>query len=329
MSWHGTLTAPASLGCENSDVGCDTRPLVVSAPKGAWITVDVKNVSGNDQLRVTYRGAVVGNAGLDFASTGTEGTAHTVFQQVAGGTVQYDVTVGNTTASPLTPDDFTTIAKFGGNAFDRNGDCPVANLDGLTDTGTAPTPTLHVLLVGKPSDATAIRQAGRTLTEIYQRIAVPVRVSYSFFSWRMLSSDRFPYQPIARHFGGVRPPGIDVVMLLTDEFAGGEASCIGGIRYAEKAFATGNLHYTVQGTVPVDSVPAGMIAAHEIGHLLGAQHNQANCAEAVPQEVARPATDGWTGPCTIMGPAALQDSETFSTLERNTIRMFVKDYAGR
>jgi len=329
VSWHGTLTTAAPLGCENPNVGCDTRSLVVTAPKGTWITVSVDSPTGDDQLRVTHDGAVVGNAGIDFAEPTGNTTPSTVFQQLAGGPVRYDVTVGTVTATVLTPDDFTVTAKLAGRAFDRAGDCPIANLDGLTDSSGGQMPTLRVLLVARPADAAAVHQAGRTLTEIYKRIAVPVHVSYSFFDWKMASTDSFPYEAVRRHFGGVRPPGVDVVMVLTDEFAGGQADCIGGVRYPEKAFAVGDVHYTVQGTVPVDSVPAGMIAAHEIGHLLGAQHNQSNCVEALPQEAAQPASDGWTGPCTLMGPAALQDSETFSTLERNTIRMFVKDYVGR
>jgi len=155
-----------------------------------------------------------------------------------------------------------------------------------------------------------------------------VKVSYDFF--RIVEDGtKYPFEQVRRHYGGVRPPGVDVVDVMTDLFAGGDADCIGGIAYAEKAFAVSNVHYTVQGAVPVDQVPAGMVAAHEIGHLLGAQHQQVSCTEALPQEVATPATDGWAGPCTLMGPAALQDSETFSTLERNTIRAFVRAYAGR
>jgi hypothetical protein len=117
------------------------------------------------------------------------------------------------------------------------------------------------------------------------------------------------------------------VHVMTDLFSGGYADCLGGVAYPEKAFSVGNVHYTVQGTAPVDKVPAGMVAAHEIGHLLGAQHQQVNCAEALPQELAQPATDGWVGPCTLMGPAALNDSETFSTLERATVRAFARRYA--
>jgi hypothetical protein len=75
-------------------------------------------------------------------------------------------------------------------------------------------------------------------------------------------------------------------------------------------------------------VPAALLAAHEIGHLLGAQHEQVNCVEAIPQEIAQPAPDGYFGPCTVMGPYALQDSEMFSTLERNTVRSYADAYAG-
>ncbi len=74
-------------------------------------------------------------------------------------------------------------------------------------------------------------------------------------------------------------------------------------------------------------MPGAVVAAHEIGHLLGAQHQQSNCLEALPQQALQRPTDGWIGPCTVMSPAALQASETFSTLERSTIRSFVRRYA--
>ena len=47
-----------------------------------------------------------------------------------------------------------------------------------------------------------------------------------------------------------------------------------------------------------------MLVAHEIGHLLGAQHNQSNCAEAAPQQAAQPAADGSFGPCRKVVPAS-------------------------
>lgn len=95
------------------------------------------------------------------------------------------------------------------------------------------------------------------------------------------------------HVGGRRPEGIDVVHVLTPKELGGglggqilgQADCIGGVRYPDRAFSVS--------TVPV-SAPVGVedqhlvrsadttavIAAHEIGHLLGAQHHFANCGEA-------------------------------------------------
>jgi hypothetical protein len=330
MDWNGKLDAPAPLGCRNASLGCDRHTFVVAATRGTWITVsiDVQDAS----LRVTTSsGQLVGGGGEQF-DLSTENTPNpvTTFQQVSTGRVTYDVRVGDLAASAATPTAYRGHVQLAGRAFDRAGDCgPTSGVEHLRDADDGrPTPAVRVRLVADPRDAATVRAAGRTITEIYARINVPVKVSYDFF--RIVEDGtNYPYEQIRKHYGGVRPAGVDVVVVMTDLFAGGQAACGGGIAYAEKAFAVSNVHYTVQGTLPVTQVPAGMVAAHEIGHLLGAQHQQANCAEALPQEIAKPATDGWVGPCTLMGPAALQDSETFSTLERNTIRAFARAYAGR
>lgn len=330
VHWSGTLTGSAPLGCNNANLGCDRYSFVVAAPRGAWVTVSVDAPDAN--LRVTTSsGELVGNGGAQ-SDPNPDNTSEptTTFQQVSTGRVTYDVLVGQVIGTPANPTSYRGTAELAGHAFDRAGDCgATSGLEHVRDEDNGrPTPPLRVRLVADPHDATAVRVAGKTVAEIYARINVPVKVSYDFFH---LADEGtvLPYEQVRRHYGGTRPPGVDVVDVITDLYAGGVADCIGGIAYPEKAFAVSNLHYTVQGTLPVDEVPAGMVAAHEIGHLLGAQHQQVSCAEALPQELASPASDGWIGPCTLMGPAALQDSETFSTLEKATIRAFARSYAGR
>ena len=332
IHWKGQLDRPAPFGCNAPNLGCDQHSFVVVAPRGAWITVSVAG-DPNANLRVTTSGGeLVGNGGqAEDLNPDDTLTPTTTFQQVRSGRVAYVASVGDVAATAVSPISFQATAQLAGSAFDRAGDCGVTSgLEHLQDTDNGrPTPTLRVRLVAEPDDASAVRAAGKTLTQTYARINVPVTVSYDFMHLVVTTTSGYPYEAVRRHYGGVRPPGVDVVDVLTDKFAGGEASCIGGIAYPEKAFAVSNIHYTVQGTVPVSQVPAGMVAAHEIGHLLGAQHQQVSCTEALPQEIAAPAADGWIGPCTVMGPAALQDSETFSTLERSTIRAYVRKYAGR
>ena len=324
VTWSGTVDRAAPMGCGQLNLGCDTVPLTVDAPKGAWVTVS----AGNDghAVRVTRQGRVVGSAGTTVL--GASGPASTTFKHIASGALTYQVAIGSIAGSPAYAFAYRATARLAGTSFDRTGDCgPTPGLDSL-DSGTTTTRTLRVRLVAEPKDAAPVRRAGKALVEIFDRIAVPVTVSYDFMPLAVDGSG-YPYEQVRKRYGGVRPGGVDVVHVMTDEFAGGYADCIGGIAFAERAFSVGNVHYTLQGTAAVDRVPGGMVAAHEISHLLGAQHQQFNCVEAAPQQARQPATDGWTGPCTLMSPAALLASETFSTLERNTIRSFVRTYAGR
>jgi hypothetical protein len=122
---------------------------------------------------------------------------------------------------------------------------------------------------------------------------------------------------------GRRPNGVDVVYFITKHWDGGFADCIGGIRYADRAFAFGSIDYAFEGVVPAPTVNEGVIAAHEIAHLLGAHHHYSNCTEALPFG----APNGDLNPCTVMSPSASTASGTFGILERSFIRSYVAEYA--
>ena len=326
LTWQGSVEGVALFGCSGpAATDCDVRDLVVQAAKGAWITIAVNDDQGAN-LRVTQRGRLVGSGGN--SASGMSPKASTTFQQVSSGRVTYQVSVGHIAATPVSPATYTGTARLAGTAFDRIGDCgTTTGYSRLQDADAGDLRRFSVRLVADPADAAEVKAAGRTLREIYRRINVDVRVSYHFVP--IVDDGQYPYVQVRRMYGGVRPAGVDVVYVMSDLFPGGFSDCLGGIAYPEKAFATGNVHYTVQGTAGVDQVPAGMVAAHEIGHLLGAQHHESNCVEAAPQQAAQPASDGWIAPCTVMSPAALTGSETFSSAERSTIRHFLKTYAGK
>lgn len=131
--------------------------------------------------------------------------------------------------------------------------------------------------------------------------------------------------------GGSRPEGIDLVYTISSKYltdAAGFSDCIGGVRYPDRAFAVGEvadelnlgLNFYVDGT--------GKIAAHEIGHLLGAHHHYANCAEGAvpPTDIVR---DLDPAPCTVMFNFSDFQSAHFGSLEATVIRGHVLAYAGR
>lgn len=128
--------------------------------------------------------------------------------------------------------------------------------------------------------------------------------------------------------GGARPEHADLVYVLTAKDiigAAGFADCIGGVRYPEVAFAVGEdyraenlaigpVRFYVNGTAK--------IAAHELGHLMGAHHHYANCAEGVANVATlEPA------PCTIMANFVDFLSTTWSRLEAAVIRGHAQSFA--
>lgn len=334
VTWSGSLTTSDVLGCgEVVSTGCDHAALKVRAARGAWITIRVDGPSL--YVNVTSEGKAVASNGFQPASTKHTGPSEpsaVTFQQLRSGVVTYDVGVSAFTVSPQTPITYRARAQLAGKAFDRQGDCFVGlgGLDHLLDVDDGRRLHLSVRLVSEPADAAAMRAAAPGLIETYDRINVALKVSFD--TMPLVGFQTYPYEAVQRAYRGVRPAGVDVVHVMTDKWAGGFADCIGGIAFRERGFSVGSLTYMAAGVVRLPLNPravAALIAAHEIGHQLGGQHQQASCAEAAPQQAVRPASDGWIGACTIMGPLAAQTSETFSTLERSSVRAYVRAYAGR
>jgi hypothetical protein len=148
--------------------------------------------------------------------------------------------------------------------------------------------------------------------------------------------------------GGGRPAGIDVVYILTnkdlyttrgadssssaggmDYSIGGVADCIGGIMYNDKAFAAGENYWQTSAVIGAGPKPLpfgdGMlskIAAHEIGHVLGAQHHYGNCVQGAPADMAG---DGEFDPCTLMFPSF--PAANFGSLDGSVVRGYALSYA--
>ena len=139
----------------------------------------------------------------------------------------------------------------------------------------------------------------------------------------------------AKYAVGGRPPaGAELVYLLTnkDLYLGedapddggrsyavaGMADCIGGILLPHRAFAVGE-RLAAGGSIGPLAVAQrlpGKILAHELGHLLGAHHHYANCAEAVPHAAAERTTDV----CTLMFNDVSLVSLRYSTANLAVVR---------
>jgi hypothetical protein len=140
-----------------------------------------------------------------------------------------------------------------------------------------------------------------------------------------------------KQFSGKRPARYDLVYTLTDldmtadglgSAVAGQADCIGGVRYAKHAFAVGEIsqYEDLQaGPLTFYHAATAKIAAHEIGHLMGAHHHYQDCVEGIPTETE----EGEVSPCTLMTNAVDFQSLNFSVIEGAVVRGHALDFADR
>lgn len=161
------------------------------------------------------------------------------------------------------------------------------------------------------------RRAVESMRTAYGPLNIRVAPSYEKVRFRGDDAERLNKQA-KRHYGGKRPRGTDVVYTITskditaagplgDDVAG-LADCIGGVRFARRAFAVGEVH--PGGT--------GKIMGHEIGHLLGAHHHYTS-----PEGLL--AAD--PNLLDLMGPSLSLISLRFSTLNALMVKGHAQRYA--
>ncbi len=136
--------------------------------------------------------------------------------------------------------------------------------------------------------------------------------------------------------GGGRPAGTEIVLILTDKNIeqGGDASvagladCIGGVALPTRGFAVSEVFDPDEESFGVGPLTlfanlSAKVAAHEMAHLLGAEHHFANCVEGVPSVL----TQLEVSPCTLMFNSVDIASLNFSTLNGQIVRGHAEAYA--
>lgn len=169
--------------------------------------------------------------------------------------------------------------------------------------------------------------------EIYAQIDVDVR--YTLEKVRLAAREQpWPHELInlaRRHFGGERPTGVDAVYVLSGrdfaDAAVGQASCVGGIKYPDQAFAAGRDYGDgeaqdgeIAGGVSTLKDASARVAAHELGHLLGAHHHYSTCGEA------QALSEGYSSPCSLMTAHLRLATIYFGPLEAAVARGYAEEY---
>lgn len=331
-TWTGgpyTVGVPSPAGCGLAlNPACDAFALSVDLPAGERFVVAIQSeIAGDDyDLYVYYPdGTLAGSSASDGANEATV-IEHTTAKGTGPYKVRvlpYTVTAGSTYKGAATATKKRTIEPENVNTCLEA--VPIAvGIPGVTDPGQTVTLSVAVLLDGVSlGDGDLVMQKAAAA---YAPLAIDLAVaSYESVSFTGTEGSAI-IQQAKDHFGGVRPAGADLVYVMTskdittdgDTSLAGLADCIGGVRFPYHAFAVGE-------AVGIEPIPVGPffldvdahpeVAAHELGHLMGAQHHYANCVEG---NLSGDATD--LSPCTLMFNFVDLESLNFGTLEGLVVR---------
>jgi hypothetical protein len=338
-TWMGgpyTVGVPNQLGCLGTiDPTCDAFALTVDMAPGARFAVAI--TSGNEgddyDLYVFYPDGTEAARSANAGSNESVVIAHTTLHgsgpyavrvlpfQVASGSTYQGVAKASRNVPIEATDPVTCVAPVP----------PAIGIPGVTDTGQ--TVSLDVAVLLDDVDLGLATQIMNKAAQSYAPIGIDLRV----VSYAEVAFDGTEGADIIQQakdlFGGQRPAGSDLVYVLTgkditnagDTGLAGLADCIGGVRFATRAFAVGE-------AVGIEPFPVGPfvlevdahpeIAAHELGHLMGAHHHYANCVEGnlsgEPNDLS---------PCSLMFNFVDFQSLNFSVLNGTVVRGHAVQYA--
>ena len=344
-TWTGTFYAPNPAACAtSSDPLCDHFRLTIDGGSIRRVLVAISPEPGfeaDDYDLYVYDD----QGGLVASQADGDGNESVVIENT--GSSFYEVRVQPYVITPGST--YRGVAmKTREQAVDADGaDCLEAvpsdvGLPGLTDAGQSIELSVMLLLDG--TDAAVAGQLMARAAESYAPLGINLvlkktkTVSYT----SLVSEDLIAAAKAT--VGGVPPRGIDLVGVFTTKemqsIAGGatvvgQADCIGGVRFDQHSFfvvsdirsiedpqtgTTGTL--SSLGLNPNVDATAEVLA-HEMGHLMGAQHHYANCVEgnlssAGPNDLS---------PCTLMFNAVNFSSLNFGLLSGAVVRGHAVGYA--
>lgn len=340
----GTFDLPAAAGCTGPhDPACDHLALEVEASAGQLVRVGIVDSRADnfDLFVFSADGRELGRS-----TRLTDAPDVVTFTHEVAGRAEYEVRVRPTVVTQRSS--YRGQAAFveegtGGSPVDAEPqDCTEAvpeatGVAGVTDGGQVVNLDVYVLLDGV---TTARGQEIMTrAADAYRPLNISLNVSgYASVAFSGTEAQGLIDQA-KRVYGGSVPAGGDAVLVITGKDvtlsgAGvitGYADCYGGVRYANRSFAVSesgtlleDFHFPPpDGPVMLYHRAAAKLAAHEIGHLMGAHHHYSNCVEGIPSEleVLEPS------PCTLMFNSVDLSSINFGFLEGAVVRGHAVAYA--
>jgi hypothetical protein len=331
-TWLGgphMASVPSPLGCVSaSNPACEAFALNVDLKPGSRFSVAIASeIEGDDyDLYVFYPDGTV--AGSSASEGGNE--AVVVEHSLLHGIGPYQVRVLPFTVTPgSTYQGLVRATRDAAIEAEDPNVCleavPTAiGISGITDSGQTVSLDVVVLL-----DGVSLGMGNQIMTRAAESYA-PLGIDLNIVSYQNVSftgtEGAALIQQAKNLFGGERPAGSDLVYVLSnkdltnggDTGLAGLADCIGGVRFAHHAFAVGEAVGIEEAAIgpfllEVDAHPE--IAAHELGHLMGAHHHYANCVEGLLQGEA---TD--LSPCSLMFNFVDFQSLNFSQLNGAVVR---------